>query len=229
MTDVSGQNNHLYAYARGNAPRRGLDVAAPQIPRLGLDNRGSLDDTAVITGSTRDLYTNSGRSRTHMNVINTFPFTEWTVEASIKPVELGRVQTIVGEDGKPTDGPNAPLQLMLRKDSRVTIVAVDSAGKVRSVATRNPVRMGQWRHIAAMSDAKKLRLYLVKDGQYELQGESSFTGKLINHPGAWTVGRGFHNGKLAQDACAHIDEVRVSSIALPLALLLWSGETPSGK
>ncbi|HJM65837.1 MAG: glycoside hydrolase family 2 TIM barrel-domain containing protein [Roseibacillus sp.] len=223
VTDASGQRNHLYAYAKGNAPRRGADVASPLIPCLELPNRGSLDDSAEITGPTRDLYTNSGRSRTHMNMINTFPFTEWTVEASVKPVELDRVQTIVGEDGKPTAGPDAPLQLKLRRDNHLAMVAIDSTGKTRSVATLKPVRAGTWQHVAAMSDGRNLRLYLLKDGNYQLQEEVPFTGKLINHPGTWTVGRGFHNGKLANDARAHIDEVRVSSMALPRELLLWSG------
>ncbi len=230
VADVSGQKNHLYCYGEGNAPRRGTDVPAPVIPRLGLANRGSLDDSAEITGptrDTRDLYTDFGRSRTHMNVVNTFPFNEWTLEASVKPAELGRPQTLVGEDGKPTSGPQAPLQLKLRKDNHLAIVAIDGTGKVRSVASRAPVKLGVWRHVAAMSDGKKLKLYLVKDGKYELQGETEFIGKLVNHPGTWTIGRGFHNGKLAQDARAHIDEVRVSSIALPVQLLLWSG--PSGK
>jgi hypothetical protein len=223
VTDSSGQMNHLYAYAKGNAPRKGADVAAPLVSRLGLPNRGSLDDSAEITGPTRDLYTTPGRSRTHMNVINTFPFMQWTVEASIKPVELGRPQTIVGEDGKPTDGPNAPLQLKLRKDNHIAIVAIDGTGTVRSVATRDPLEAGAWEHVAAMSDGKKLMLYLVQDGKYQLQGEVNFTGRLVNHDGTWTVGRGFHNGKIAQDARAHIDEVRVSAIALPTNLLLWTG------
>ncbi len=229
VADVSGQRNHLYCYGKGNAPRRGTDVAAPRIPRLGLANRGSLDDSAKITGPTRDLYTNFGRSRTHMNVINTFPFTQWTIEASIKPAELDRPQTFLGEDGKPTPDLNAPLGLKLRKDNHLAIVAIDSTGEVCSVASRIPVKLGIWRHVAAMSDGKKLRLYLIKDGKYELQGEANFVGKLINHPGTWTIGRGFYNGKLAQDARAHIDEVRVSSIALPLELLLWTGEPKTGK
>ena len=143
----------------------------------------------------------------------------------MKPVELDRVQTIVGEDGKPTDGPNAPLQLKLRKDNHLAIVAIDSTGKSRSVATIKPVTAAAWQHVAAMSDGSNLRLYLLQDGKYELQGEVTFTGKLINHPGTWTVGRGFHNGKLANDARAYIDEVRVSSIALPPELLLWTGES----
>ena len=55
VADVSGQKNHLYCYGKGTAPRRGTDVSSPIIPRLGLTNRGSLDDSAEITGPTRDL------------------------------------------------------------------------------------------------------------------------------------------------------------------------------
>ncbi|MCH2583987.1 MAG: LamG domain-containing protein, partial [Planctomycetes bacterium] len=162
-----------------------------------------------------------GRSRTHMNVINTFSFGQWTVEASIRPVELGRRQTIVGEDGRPTEAANAPLQLGLQKDNRIAIVAIDSGGKTRTLVTRDPVETGRWYHVAAMSDGSKMRLYLVEGNRCHLQGSTEFSGSLINHVGTWTVGRGFHAGKIALDARALIDEVRISSIALPLELLLW--------
>ncbi len=221
VRDVSGQRNHLYAYSSGNAPRGGAEVPAATVPRLGLENRGVLDDSIAGGGATRDLYTDYGRSRTHMNVINTFPFNQWTVEASIRPVELGRRQTIVGEDGKPTEAANAPLQLEIRKDNRIAIVAIDSDGKVRTLASRDPVEKGKWYHVAAMSDGSKMRLYLVEGNRCHLQGSTDFSGALINHVGTWTVGRGFHAGKIALDARALIDEVRISSIALPLELLLW--------
>ncbi len=221
VRDVSGQRNHLYAYSAGNAPRGGAAVPAGTVPLLGLENRGVLDDSAPGGGATRDLYTNYGRSRTHMNVINTFPFNQWTVEASIQPVELGRRQTIVGEDGKPTEAANAPLQLELRKDNRIAIVAIDSGGKVRTLASRDPVEKGRWYHVAAMSDGSKMRLYLLEGNRCHLQGSTDFSGALINHVGTWTVGRGFHAGRIALDARALVDEVRVSSIALPLELLLW--------
>ena len=221
VRDVSGQRNHLYAFAAGNAPRAGAGVPARTIPRLELENGGVLDDSLAGKGATRDLYTNPGRSRTHMNVINTFAFTEWTVEASIQPVELGRRQTIVGEDGKPTEAASAPLQLELRKDNRIAIVAIDSGGEVRTVASRDPVEKGKWYHVAAMSDGSKMRLYLVEGNRCHLQGSTDFAGSLINHGGTWTVGRGFYDGRIALDARARIDEVRVSSIALPLELLLW--------
>jgi hypothetical protein len=156
-----------------------------------------------------------------MNVIDTFSFGQWTVEASIRPVELGRRQTIVGEDGKPTEAASAPLQLELREDNRIAIVAIDSGGKVRTLASREPVEKGRWYHVAAMSDGSKMRLYLVEGNRCHLQGSTDFSGALIHHVGTWTVGRGFHAGKIALDARALIDEVRISSIALPLELLLW--------
>ena len=221
VRDASGQRNHLYAFAAGNAPRGGAEVPAGTVPRLELENRGSLDDSISGKGATRDLYTNPGRSRTHMNVINTFPFNQWTVEASVRPVDLGRRQTVVGEDGKPTEAPNAPLQLGIRKDNRISIVAIDSDGKVRTLASRDPVEKGKWYHVAAMSDGAKMRLYLVEGNRCRLQDSTEFSGALINHVGTWTVGRGFHAGRIGLDAGAFIDEVRVSSIALPLELLLW--------
>ena len=116
---------------------------------------------------------------------------------------------------------SAPLQLELRKDNRIAIVAIDSAGEVRTVASREPVEKGRWYHVAAMSDGSKMRLYLVEGNRCHLQGSTDFSGSLINHSGTWTVGRGFFNGRIALDARARIDEVRVSSIALPLELLLW--------
>lgn len=222
--DVSGHANHLYAFAAGNAPQHSADVPAKRVPRLEAENRGALDDTAIITGPTRDLFTSPGRSRTHMNSINTFPFQQWTVELSVKPVELGRLQTLVGEDGQPTSQPQAPLQVQLLPDGRVQVVAVDASGTVRQVASQKPLALEAWQHLAAQSDGREMRLLVDRGKGYELQGTSPFQGSLIRHDGTWTIGRGFHGGKLAYDARAVIDEVRVSAIALPRKWLLWSSQ-----
>ena len=220
--DVSGHGNHVYAFAAGNAPRHTADVPAATVPRLGLPNRGALDDTAMITGPTRDLFTNPGRSRTHMNAVNTFPFQQWTVELSVKPVEMGRLQALVGEDGRPTQHPQAPFQIQLRPDGRAQVTAIDASGTVRQVASRKPLALGQWHHLVALSDGREMRL-IVNDGQgYALQGSSPFPGGMIRHDGTWTIGRGFDAGKITHDARAVIDEVRVSAIALPQKWWLWS-------
>ncbi len=191
---------------------------------VGLPNQRSLDDTAEITGPTRDLFTDPGRSRTHMNAVNTFPLNQWTIELSVKPFGLGRVQTLLGEDGKPTAHPHAPLQIQIRQDNRIAVVAIDASGTVRSVASIAPVSRGQWYHVAALSDGRTLKLLLNRGRGYDEQDATDFTGPLISNAGTWTIGRGFHNGKLAFDARALVDEIRVSAVSLPARLLLWSGE-----
>lgn len=220
--DVSGHRNHLYAYGEGNAPKSSADVPAASIPSLGRENRGSLDDTASGNGATRDLYTDPGRSRTHMDAINTFPFTDFTLEASFQFASTGSEQTLVGEDGKPTAADAAPLQLLVRDDGRVAVEAIDRIGALRTVSSRQPVPVGQWRHAAVIGGGGKLRLLLNAGKGYELEGEADFETGLILNDGTWTVGRGFHAGRISRDARALIDEVRVSTKALPVEALLWS-------
>ncbi len=220
--DVSGHRNHVYAYSDRNAPRHSKDVPRRKIPRLGFSNNGSLDDTGKTDGPTRDLFTDPGRSRTHMNAINTFPFNQWTIELSVKPAELGRPQTLVGKDGKPTDHPNAPVQVQIREDGRIAVVAIDSTGTVRTGTSRQPVSAGRWYNIAVLCDGRTMKLLVDQGDGYEEQETTEFSGSLINSVGTWTLGRGFHNERLTFDARATIDEVRVSSIALPTNLLLWS-------
>jgi len=224
VADATGHRNHVYAYSERNAPRHSDDVASATVPRLGLPNKGSLDDTAEITGRTRDLFTDAGRSRTHMNAVHTFPLNQWTIELSVKPVEPGRTQTLLGEDGKPTSFPHAPLQIQIREDNRIAVVAIDASGAVRSVASRAPLNRGEWYHLAVVSDGQTLKLLLNRGSHYEEQEAARFAGPLVNNVGTWTIGRGFHDGKLAFDARAVIDEVRVSAVSLPVRLLLWSKE-----
>lgn len=219
VRDVSGHNNHLYAFGRPQAPRFGSEVPAETVSLTGQANRGCLDDSGTPADRipTRDLFTDPGRSRTHMDVINTFPFNEWTVEVSFNISETGRFHGLVGRDGQPTEAAQAPLQLKVRGDDNcVQIEAIDSSGTVRDVRGRTPVETGRWYHAAAVSDGATLKLYLdAGDGQgYRLQRESDFSGPLFRSPGTWTVGRGHYNGKIADDARALIDEVRVSVVAL---------------
>jgi len=227
--DVSGHNNHLYAHGRANAPRHGRDVPAAKLPQTGAANRGSLDDSAAPEGNaTRDLYTDPGRSRARVT-LNSYQFSQWTVEASFRLAALGQDHGLVGKDGRPTDGPQAPLQLFVRaEDDRITIEAVDAKRMCRRVTSLAPAKADRWYHVAATSDGEKLRL-LVDSGDgrgYQLQGETQFAGPLVNTIGTWTVGRGFHNDKISRDARAVVDEIRISSKALAKDRLLFA--TPKG-
>jgi len=222
--DLSGHRNHLYAYAAGNAPRHSAEVAAPRLPGLGLPNVGSLDDRLRESGVTRDLYTDPGRSATHMDSLNTFPLTRFTLELSVRlPADRDPAeQTWLGKDGRPTVHPEAPLQLGLTASGHARVEALDRAGGVRRVTSVRPLPTDRWVHLAAIADAQTLRLYLHDGTQYVWQSSTPLPGGLILHDGTWTVGRGFHEGRLARDAAASLDEIRISSRDLPLDWLLWS-------
>jgi len=222
VRDESGHRNHLYAYAEGNAPRFTDKVAAATIPFRKLANRGALDDSVATPGVTRDLYTDPGRARTHMDMLNTFPFTELTLEVSFQPVGLGREQTLVGEDGQPTAALEAPLQLGLRADNRLEIAVIDRGGTVRRVVSRQPVSETRWHHVVATIDGQHLTLWLNSGSGWEQEGQVPCPGGVVLHDGTWTVGRGFHAGKLARDAEALIDEVRISTRGLGRNEWLWS-------
>jgi len=227
VRDVSGHNNHLYAFGRPQSPAYSSSVSRASLSH-GRANRGSLDDTAAPDGSpTRDLFTNPGWSRTHMDIVNTFPLKQWTVEASFQLAELRRTHGVVGKDGKPTDSPHAPLQLRVRgDDNTIEIQAIDSRGTLRQIRSESAAKSGQWYHAAAVSDGTKLQLFLQSDGsdEYQLQGQTDFAGPLILSNGTWTVGRGFHDGRIGDDARALIDEVRISATARTTDQFLFAAQ-----
>ncbi len=138
---------------------------------------------------------------------------------------MGRTHGLVGKDGSPKCTPTAPLQLTVRgEDNRIQIEAVDRSGKARSVLSKQPVKADKWYHVAAICDGKTLRL-LVDAGDahgFVVQAETQFDGALVNSTGTWTVGRGWHDGQITNDARAMIDEIRISAVALPKEQLLFA-------
>lgn len=224
VRDVSGHRNHLYAYAAGNAPRHSRSVPAPRLPGLALDNQGSLDDERLEAGVTRDLYTDPGRSATHMDALNTFPLTHFTLELSVRMPKsrAAAPETWLGKDGRPTSHPEAPLQFGVNAEGHAELVLLDRGGAIRRVTSREPLPADRWLHLAAIADGGTLRLFLHDGGQYRLQSETPLPGGLILADGTWTVGRGFHDGRLGRDARALLDEIRISTRPLPLEWLLWS-------
>ena len=232
VRDVSGHKNHLYAFKRGTAGKIGSYAKPRTVPLTGQANAKYLDDTAAPSNAgSRDLFTSPDRSRTHMNALNGFQFTQWTVEASFQPASLGRTHGLVGKDGKPTSGSQAPLQLKVRGEGRIQIEAIDAAGKAREVRSTFKAAVNKWYHVAAVSDGKTLSLHIDSgDGKgYILQGRTEFAGALVNSYGTWTVGRGFFDGKMTDDARARIDEIRISSAALRPERFLYAPAPPAGK
>ena len=212
--DHSGHNNHLYAFGKPQSPAVSDDVPAAKLAN-GVENLRSLNDSVASPQvATMDLFTDPARSKTHMDMLNTFQFREWTIELSFKTNQADHFHGLVGKDGKPTDDPRSPLQFKVRgDDNKLQIEIIDGKGNVCEARSKTAIETGKWYHAAAVCDGESLRLYLDSGSGYELQSEHAAHGALFNRPGTWTLGRGFHDGKLADDARAWIDEVRVSAKA----------------
>ena len=224
VRDVSGQDNHLYAWAEANAPRVTDQVAAETIPLTGATNRGALDDVPGTEGATRDIYTDPGRAGTHMSVIGNFPFRDFTIEFSVARREDSRPGTLIGEDGRPTAGPEAPLQIELDAEQRISVVLIDRQGNVRRLLAPQPLVVDQWSHWVLRGDVLDETVILgqVVEGRFVEVDRETLQGGLVLSPGTWTLGRGYDDGKLGRDGAARLDEVRVSTIPLPDAWLLWT-------
>jgi hypothetical protein len=80
----------------------------------------------------------------------------------------------------------------------------------------------RWQHLVAMIEGETLSLWSHSGNGWEREGTTPCPGGLVLHDGTWTVGRGFHAGKLARDAQALIDEVRISTRGLRRDEWLWS-------
>ena len=133
---------------------------------------------------------------------------------SFKIKETGRFHCLVGKDGKPTADPRAPLQFKVRgDDGKLQIEIIDASGKACDTRSRLAIEHNKWYHAAATNDGKWMKLYLDSGDGYELQSEYAVNGALFNSVGTWTIGRGFYDDKIADDALAWIDEVRVSAKA----------------
>ena len=211
--DYSGHNNHLYAFGLEQSPKYGSRVARKAMA-FGIENKVCLDDSIrPIDGvPTRDLFIDAGRSKTHMDILNTFQFRHWTIELSFKLSSGVRDQCLLGKDGR-TGSQYAPLQLKVDAENRLRLDAIDSTGELRSVRLKKSMEIKRWYHTAAVSDGISLKLYLDRGDGYKLEGQTQFVGQLINTDGTWTVGRGFGYGKIGWDARAWIDEIRVSASA----------------
>ncbi len=231
VSDRTGHKNHLWVYNERTAPRYSKEVSAPIIPQTGRKNLGSLDDsrTGPAGTPTMDLYTEPGKSHTHMNILNTAPLKDWTLEVSFKLSELGKDHGLIGKDGKPTEGPFAPLQLRVKKNNKLSFEAFDETKTLRKIESKESLQVNVWYHAAITSDGNKVSLYLKQHGlrqnskeTYTLQNQSQFSGRWLLGPGTWTVGRGFHDGKIGWDAKAWFDEIRISTKALSPELFLFS-------
>ncbi|MBA3483618.1 MAG: hypothetical protein H0T51_17560 [Pirellulales bacterium] len=227
VRDLSGHNNHLFAFSGRTAPRFAKMKYAAELGPLNGENQGCLDDTRPPASGVlvRDLFTDPNLARTHMNVLNTYPFTEWTVEASFALAAGGGPQVILSKQGRQAQTPYPPFQLgVFGEGGVIQLQFIDASGRRRVIDSKTFARVGTWYHIAATSDGKTLKFYIREDGQpdYELRSESQVEGGLTLGDGTWAVGRGYYEDQIAFDACAFIDEVRISVVARPKEEFLFA-------
>lgn len=216
--DFSGHNNHLYVASPQSAPLGGNVSYKARIKGTD-DNTRCLDDSAHGEGDgrARNLYTDRYLSQPHMDIIDQYPFSEWTVEASFSIIGNDADEVVVAKSGQATNSGHVPLQLgVFGADRHIEIQVRDLSQQPHVIRSKLGVKPGQWYHVAATCDGKRLRLYVLSDGQtaYELQGECEVHGALQRNFGTWTVGSGFQDLATAHDFQGEIDEVRVSTVAL---------------
>ncbi len=236
--DSTFNGNDLFAYSRLAAPRFSADVAASTVPQTGLPNRGCLDNTMPPEPdhATRDLYTKSSLSHAAPNDLQTFAAPQWTIEASVKAMRVGRgFQTFVGHDNI-GDRPPQPQRLRFQIDDHdcFAVAFVDAQGRLhRAVASGWTVRPKQWFHVAAVSDGKTLKLYVnALDGKgYELHAATALPASgstAMSEAGkddTWSIGCGRKGATPTEWFQGWIDEVRISDVALTPSEFLFAAKT----
>ncbi|MEE3219652.1 MAG: LamG-like jellyroll fold domain-containing protein, partial [Planctomycetota bacterium] len=228
--DSSPNQNQLYAYHEGSAPRFSADTCAAKLRGNGADNKRSLDVRSVpVAGKTaRYLTTDPSLKRPEVDV-GCVQLEKWTVEAAFKLNDLNRRHVLLCKSGQSPQVPEAAFELAVdAAGKKIQITAIDQTGAKRTASSADelPLAAGAWYHVAAICDGENLRLLVDApgDGQGYLPQQSvPFKGSLIDSFGQWWIGCGCSAGKSAGGSAALIDEIRVSGAALPEADLLFHG------
>jgi hypothetical protein len=220
--DSSFNGNDLFTYSESTQPRFSADVAADAFLQSGIPNHGCLDNTMppMEGAPTRDLYTRSRVSHASPIDIQTVRLAQWTIEASVKAKVLNAgAQTFVGRDG----GNSVVMGFKINPQDRFEIYFKDVQHHSHKAVASWHVRANQWYHLAAVSDGRRLRLYVdARDGRgYQLCSEHDLfpeRGSTVLGPtnlnAEWSVGRGRLNRVTCEWFQGWIDEVRICDVAL---------------
>lgn len=239
--DSSFNGNDLFTYSYMTRPVFSNDVAATVIPENGRPNHSCLDNSEYPgPAPTRDVYTCSSFSHASPTDLQRATPAQWTVEASIKMVELGRVQTFVGRDSAEVHVNIPPrLAFQVTTDGHLALRFKDTDNRTHeAVADDFTITPGRWYHVVGISDGRQLRLYAnALDGRgYQLVANADLPtdGSTALGTGGpefgWTIGRGkAHNGWPGEWFKGWIDEVRVSDIALDPSEFLFAPRSSASR
>lgn len=225
--DFSGHNNHLYAFSPSHAPFIGTSVPQRAFGMLEVTNKRCLNDS-VVPGNgaaTRDLYTNAEVSRTHMDKIDNFPLSDWTIEASFCLSNANDEQVLLTKEFDNSGVITPILQLgVFGTPLRIGVELIDEAQNNIQLRSDVIVKANEWWHVAIVCEDGQVKLHVVSDEDtrgFRLADEARMEGALFRQQGAWIVGRGSKAGKMSRDFHGWIDEVRVSTKSLQGEQLLF--------
>jgi len=233
--DSSFNGNDLYTFFQHTRPSFSEEVPAVTVPQTGRPNRTCLDNTEFPGPvSTRDVYTNSAFSHASPVDLQRATPGEWTIEASVKVMELGRTETFVGRDADDvrTNTTKTPcLAFQITADGHLAVQFKDALDRVHTATTSDfAVEADRWYHVAAVSNGKNLLLYVNSiDGhgyrqiaKTELPTDGSTVLASGGANAVWSLGRGrAQNGVPGQWFKGWIDEVRICDVALDPSVFLF--------
>ncbi len=231
ITDLSGRANHLSAWS-GNWHGYRTEVPAATTPQTGVPNTLSLRNSNSFPAVSA-----IGTSLT------TWSPEEWTIEAAIRPDDATNgFQTFLGRDSQGAHAADPALAAMyftIAPNGGLRFMFTDAAGNLWDILTAaDTLEDGKWYAVAATSDSETLALYAKNlsdgDAQYTLMGTLDISASAnpaistgTGNGGDWdagvfTVARGLYNGGHTDRFFGHIDDIRLSEVALAPADFLYS-------
>ena len=230
VLDVSGNANPLSAWGANLHWYRNV-VPAPLTPRTGAANILSIQNANTVPSLSA-----IGTSLTAWSP------SEWTIEAAIRPNGVSGYQTFVGRDSLGAHDGNLALSALYfsaRPNGVLAVSFTDGDGHNWNLdSSANTIAAGQWHAVAATSDGDTLRLYsrniTAGSTAYALVGTldiSAGANPALStgagdgstwDAGVITVGRGLFNGAHTDRFLGYLDDIRLSSAALPPEAFLYS-------
>lgn len=203
ILDSSGKDNHLRGDDYNTTGTGSASVPARRVPATLRLNLGSCDYS-----SAPEKETGAGYLRTVDGLIESQPFTNWTIEASLKPGDLSKSQVFLSR--------KSAIRLALTPQGRVEIRFGGQA-----IVSKSAFSSDNWYNLAVVCNGFRLKLYIDAGNGPELDVDAVLkSGPSILSKGRWFVGCALRGDKHVDQYRGLIDEIRISSKALtPEALL----------
>lgn len=224
LEDISGNGNHLSAFAQNGAFTAMLfsNTVLPSNATgstLSIENRPG--ECCPALSSQGDL---------EVGGVKVGALAQWTVEASINLKTLGAWQTIIGKDGGPENADQAaPLYFQKTGDGnqKFRINFRDVAGNRWIADSTTSAIAGEWFNLAATSDGTSLKMYVngtleattpivSADAAMVPLDETGYAGGtgVTDAPNGWSFMRGMYNDGHGDRVDGYLDDVRISNTAL---------------